>query len=560
MAFNINQRLNGLTPLSYLGDNAVQPPEFVTKARPPTLNDSKNFYLGDIWLDTTGYPGTLPKSENVWMLVALVGNQATWVHFGAGGLETLTGNSGGPVFPDVNDNINVLGDTTTINVLGVPGTNTLTISTVGTGVISTLTGNSGGAVSPLAGNINVVGTGVITVVGNPGTHTLTVTPSGSIASSFPTDAGTATPAVGVLNVFGGTAGRDINTTGSGNTVRVHLNNTISVGDLVNVTGADAITVSTGDVTISNGRLNLAVTNAAGTIGMITSSGNRFIHNFGTANTFVGFLAGNTTLTVGSATNNTTLGILSGTAITTASGSVFVGGAAGLRVTTGNDNTAVGSNSMAASGVAGVTTGGQNTALGNDTLWQIDSGSRNLALGNQAGSTLTTTDSDNVLIHSNGVVGDNHIMRIGRGTGAGNYQLAKTFISGIRGITTDVNDAVAVLVDSANQLGTVSSSARYKENIEPMGVYSNVLMQLRPVVFNYKKHLPETISVGLIAEEVAAVEPALVVYDKDGLPETVKYHDLVPMLLNELQKVQQNLLNSNLLIDELTKRVQLLEAK
>ena len=70
------------------------------------------------------------------------------------------------------------------------------ISNSGPGAyIQTLTGNSGGAVGPLAGNIDVVGTGVITVVGNPGTHTLTITPSGSIASSFITTpaTGTATP-------------------------------------------------------------------------------------------------------------------------------------------------------------------------------------------------------------------------------------------------------------------------------------------------------------------------------------------------------------------------------
>ncbi len=73
------------------------------------------------------------------------------------------------------------------------------------GFIETLTGNSGGAVSPTAGNINVLGTGVITIVGNPGTSTLTVTPSGAIASSFITNpaTGTATPVAGVLTFASG---------------------------------------------------------------------------------------------------------------------------------------------------------------------------------------------------------------------------------------------------------------------------------------------------------------------------------------------------------------------
>lgn len=231
MAFNINQRLNGINPLSYLGANAVQPPDFVTKPRPPTSTDSKNFYLGQIWLDTgTNIPAT---ANDVYMLVGLQGNSATWVAFGGGDLQTLTGNSGGAVAPDGTFNINVVGDGTTINVTGNPGTNTLTISTVGTGVINTLTGNSGGAISPTAGNINIVGTGVISVVGNSGTSTLTVTPSGSIASSFITNpaTGTATPVAGVLTFAGG---NNITQTAAGSTVTTQLtgttNHAVQVGN------------------------------------------------------------------------------------------------------------------------------------------------------------------------------------------------------------------------------------------------------------------------------------------------------------------------------------------
>lgn len=125
------------------------------------------------------------------------------------------------------------------------------------GYVQTLTGNTGGAVGPTAGNINVVGDGsTITVAGNPGTSTLTISLSGTIADSFPTDAGTATPSGGVLNIFGGTAGRNINTTGSGDTVHVEMNNTITLGDLSPaliaidcVTGA--VFVEDGDVISNN---------------------------------------------------------------------------------------------------------------------------------------------------------------------------------------------------------------------------------------------------------------------------------------------------------------------
>ena len=171
------QRLNGLFPLSYVGVVPVSPPNFIMDDRPPTINDSKNFYIGDIWLDESASP---VKPSNIWMLVSLVGNVATWVDFGSGNLGTLTGNSGGPVPPDGSNNINVIGDGTTVNVVGNPGTNTLTISAVGTGVVSSLTGNSGGPVFPTANNTNIVGTGSITVTGNPGTSTLTISSSGAV--------------------------------------------------------------------------------------------------------------------------------------------------------------------------------------------------------------------------------------------------------------------------------------------------------------------------------------------------------------------------------------------
>jgi hypothetical protein len=77
------QRLNGLFPLSYLGVVPVSPVNFVMDDRAPTINDSKNFYIGDMWLDTTNQP---PKVENLWVLVALARNDATWVNFAGGGL------------------------------------------------------------------------------------------------------------------------------------------------------------------------------------------------------------------------------------------------------------------------------------------------------------------------------------------------------------------------------------------------------------------------------------------------------------------------------------------
>jgi hypothetical protein len=101
----------------------------------------------------------------------------------------------------------------------------------------------------------------------------------------------------------------------------------------------------------------------------------------------------------------------------------------------------------------------------------------------------------------------------------------------------------VMIDSNGQLGTVSSSRRFKEDIQDMGQASSNLLRLRPVTFRYKRPYADgskPIEYGLIAEEVAEVYPDLVVRGKDGQVETVQYQKLTPMLLNELQKLRHDL--------------------
>lgn len=162
-------RVNGLNPLAYLGVRAYTPPAMrVFKNLSPTPQDNQNFNLGDLWLNQT--------TEECFILVALAYGLAVWVPITGGGtIRTLEGNSGGPVGPNSSYNLNVIGDGTTVEVVGDPSTNTLTISAIETGIVSTLTGNTGGAVSPTGGNINVVGDGTtISVAGNPGDSTLTI--------------------------------------------------------------------------------------------------------------------------------------------------------------------------------------------------------------------------------------------------------------------------------------------------------------------------------------------------------------------------------------------------
>ena len=203
---------------------------------------------------------------------------------------------------------------------------------------------------------------------------------------------------------------------------------------------------------------------------------------------------------------------------------------------GTHNTAVGA--LAMEGDLG-SPGSDNTALGDHAL-SSKAGSGNIAIGARAGEFGSVGASDDILVGNDIDVPGSNTIQIGT------PNQTKTYIAGIRGATTYLNDAVAVVVDSNGQLGTVSSSRRLKQDIRDMGDATDKLYSLRPVTFRYKRYVEEAVregkdpeelprSYGLIAEDVAKVFPDLVVYGKDGKPETVKYRLLAPMLLNELQK-------------------------
>lgn len=215
---------------------------------------------------------------------------------------------------------------------------------------------------------------------------------------------------------------------------------------------------------------------------------------------------------------------------TASYNVAVGGMALYGLRNGDNNTAVGYNALAE-----IFSGYRNTAMGTDALNNTTTGFRNVAVGNQAGLNITT-GSDNIILgtFNPGQSAEIGAIRIGNKT----YQ-KKTFIAGISGIKTGLATAKTVFIDANGQLGTLKSSARFKEDIQPMGGVSERLMSLRPVTFRYKEYEEDgsqPVQFGLIAEEVAEVFPELVVYGEDGKPETVSYHLLAVLLLNEFEKV------------------------
>jgi hypothetical protein len=113
-----------------------------------------------------------------------------------------------------------------------------------------------------------------------------------------------------------------------------------------------------------------------------------------------------------------------------------------------------------------------------------------------------------------------------------------FIGNIRSVQTQNADTIPVLVDSAGQLGTQSSSRRFKKEIKSMDSASEGILALKPVTFQYKSDKKNAPQYGLIAEEVAKVNPDLVVRDKNGEIYTVRYDAVNAMLLNEFLKAHQ----------------------
>ena len=298
---------------------------------------------------------------------------------------------------------------------------------------------------------------------------------------------------------------------------------------------------------------------------------------GSANTAVGTSALNQNTT---GRFNTATGYFALYSNTAGNNNVATGSDALLRNTTGYNNTAVGfqalysntgdtafnntatgssalqsntsGNTNTADGAAALynnNTGLNNTAEGAFALSNNTSGSSNIALGFNAGANLTT-GSNNIDIGNKGVTGDAAKIRIGtKGTHNG------TFVAGISGKT--VANGVGVIINANGQLGTVQSSARFKDDIKPMNNASEAILNLKPVTFRYKEELdPDKIpQFGLIAEEVEKVNSDLVVRDEDGKVTTVRYEAVNAMLLNEFLKEHRTVTEEHCKVEEQDRTIQ-----
>jgi len=208
---------------------------------------------------------------------------------------------------------------------------------------------------------------------------------------------------------------------------------------------------------------------------------------------------------------------------TATGNTAIGFDALFSNTTGADNTAIGDDALGSN-----TIGNTNTAVGSGALG-LNTGGGNTALGFESG-VLLTTGNFNIDIGNEGVAGDSGTIRIG----ATSLQTA-TYIAGISGATA--SGGVAVYVNTDGKLGTLTSSARFKDQIKPMDKASEAILALKPVTFRYKKEIDRNgiPQFGLVAEDVEKINPDLVARDAKGEVYTVRYEAVNAMLLNEFLK-------------------------
>ena len=242
--------------------------------------------------------------------------------------------------------------------------------------------------------------------------------------------------------------------------------------------------------------------------------------------------------------NTAIGFRAMYEGTSSNENTAVGGGA-MENGTGFANTAVGAGALDDLNdilVPAVFTQG-NVAVGSGALGGLQDGNDNIALGRSAGGNLVN-GSKNIYIGNSGA-SESQTIRIGDPTAETGH--TSTFVAGIFGNVSASGQAV--YVNSSGELGTIGSSRRFKEQIHDVGENARAILDLRPVSFRYRPEVlaePASTSAespleyGLIAEEVVEVLPELVIFDADGRPSAVRYHLLIPLLLEELQRQERTI--------------------
>jgi len=304
--------------------------------------------------------------------------------------------------------------------------------------------------------------------------------------------------------------------------------------------------------VTTGSFNTGV--GAGTLALNTADGNTatgtvalFLNTTGTNNTADGAFA---LLHNSEGSDNTATGAQALFNNTIGAGNTASGKDALLNNTTGTVNTAVGDSALKHND-----NGNFNTGIGESALFNNVAGAGNTAIGESALENNTGTANialgvgadNNIEIGNVGIIGEAETIRIGT-------TQTSTFIAGISGATAA--GGTAVFINGNGQLGTLTSSRRFKDEIQPMDTASEVLFSLKPVSFRYKKEIDPagTSQFGLVAEDVEKVSPDLVIRDKDGKPYTVRYEQVNAMLLNEFLKEHKKVEEQQATIAELKSTV------
>ena len=292
---------------------------------------------------------------------------------------------------------------------------------------------------------------------------------------------------------------------------------------------ESVTTGTLNTAVGAGTLvlNTASENTATGAGALLSNTSGFDNTANGSFTLANNITGN---------NNTAVGSNALSSNTSGNSNTAIGRDALSSNNIGNNNTAVGRDALLAN-----TTGESNVAIGRGALAFNPAGDSNLAIGIDAGNQVTTASNVICIGHTGADVSDS------------------TWISNIYGVTTQSGTTAPVIVSNTGQLGTVASSERFKKNIATMEKSSEAILSLRPVTFHYKTDTQDIPQFGLIAEEVAKVNPALVLPDKDGRPYTVRYDAVNAMLLNEFLKEHRTVNELRAMVAQQQKQLEVLTA-
>lgn len=324
----------------------------------------------------------------------------------------------------------------------------------------------------------------------------------------------------------------------------------TIVDVENQSGSTSTFDVSGTYSVaSDGTFTLTATGQSPDVhsGTLSADGNTFVltdvSSGGTPQIIVG------TRTGWISSLNQASGIQALASITTGATNTAAGSAALQADTTGSNNTAFGANALesnidgkgnAAQGVNAMinnTHGIRNLGIGNNALYNNLTGSYNVGLGFDAG--YNSTGNDNIYVSNMGVAGESQTLRLGS-QGISGVQGSGILSAFIAGVYNSQLTGSAVYVTSSGQLGVLASSERFKTDVETMDSASEKLAQLRPVTFKLKTDPQGTVQYGLIAEEVASVYPELVIHGADGRIDGVRYEELAPMLLNEMQQERREM--------------------